>query len=70
MDLTKDKNHNDRLFTNGEIFAMLTSLEKDGIVERVVCGREGEEVEGEGEVDWEMDRWRLKGVYWNLGSKK
>ena len=62
--MTRDKNHLDvALFTGGEVVGMLETLSRSGIVERVPSRREESQ-----EVDWEEDRWRLKGVFWSLGE--
>ena len=62
--MTRDKNHSDvALFTSGEVVGMLETLSRSGIVERVPSRREESQ-----EVDWEEDRWRLKGVFWSLGE--
>jgi len=63
--MTRDKNHLDvALFTSGEVVGMLETLSRSGIVERVPSRREESQ-----EVDWEEDRWRLKGVFWSLGEE-
>ena len=63
--MTRDKNHLEvALFTSGEVVGMLETLSRSGIVERVPSRREESQ-----EVDWEEDRWRLKGVFWSLGEE-
>lgn len=62
--MTRDKNHLEvALFTGGEVVGMLETLSRSGIVEKVPL-ESGESQE----VDWEADRWRLKGVFWSLGE--